>query len=276
MTNTLSNKIAIVTGAATGVGKATAKLLAQRGASVVVADINAVDAKAVASDIVASGGRAIAVKVDVTSEDSVRSMVGEIVAEFGGVDILHNNAALQSPGQTAADRDVCNLDIEVWDRAMNVNARGALLCSKHVIPHMLARGGGALIHTASGMALQGDLSMTAYAASKGALITLSKYIAAQYGKQGIRSNVIALGLVQTETALAMTNAAIREILLDGHLTPYLGESSHIAEAVAFLASDAAAFITGATIPVDGGFTSHAPTYAAYRKYFDAGLVAKNS
>jgi NAD(P)-dependent dehydrogenase (short-subunit alcohol dehydrogenase family) len=194
-------------------------------------------------------------------------MAETVANAFGGIDVLHNNAAYQPPEQRARDRDICNVDAEAWDKAMDVNAKGAMLCCKHVVPYMLKRGGGSIINSSSGFGFQGDLTLTAYAASKAVLGILSKSIATQYGKQRIRANTIQIGLVLGENAQHSVQGELRQIILDAHLTPELGDPRNVADVVAFLASDESVFITGATIPVDGGFSAHAPSVAPLRDYF---------
>jgi NAD(P)-dependent dehydrogenase (short-subunit alcohol dehydrogenase family) len=269
MTTPLTTKVALVTGAAQGIGAETARLLAERGASVVVADIDKVGTERVAAEICAKGGIAHAIAFDLTSEEAIAAAVGEIDAKFSRIDILHNNAALQTEAQRTMDSDVINLDARAWDAAMAVNARGPMLMCKHVIPIMLRHGGGSIINSTSGFGLLGESTLTSYGASKAALINLSRFVATQYGKQGIRSNTVAIGFVLTETAIATTPPVVKDILLSHHLTAALGTPRDVAEVVAFLASDAAIFVNGALIPVDGGFTAHQASYADFQKLFAA-------
>lgn len=264
MTGKLAGKVAIVTGAGQGLGLATARTLAGHGARVAIAELDAERATVAAQSV---GEAAIGVHCDVADEASVVAMVATVIEAFGGVDVLYNNAAILTPEHRAGDRDVVNVDLAVWTRTMAVNAGGALLCSKHVIPHIMARGGGSLIHASSGFGGQGDQTLTSYGMSKAAIALMSKSIAAQYGKQGIRSNTIQIGLVLGENAQHSVTGELRQIILDAHLTPELGAPTNIADVVAFLASDESAFITGATIPVDGGFSSHVPTLAPLRDLF---------
>lgn len=263
----LDGKVAIVTGAGAGLGAECARSLALHGARVAVVDIHLPGAQAVVAEIEAAGGKALAIQTDLTAEAEVRAMVSAVIAEYGQIDVLHNNAAALDPAQRAGDRDVCNVDIDAWDRAMNVNARGAMLCSKHTIPHMLRAGSGSIIFATSGFGLLGDVTLTAYAASKAALMALARSVAAQYGKQGIRSNAIMIGFVLNEHAQKGVPEEIKQLLLEQHLTPQLGSPRQIADVVSFLASDESSFITGAVIPVDGGFTSHSPSMVPMRDFF---------
>lgn len=264
----LAGKVAIVTGAAHGLGAETARVLASQGARVAIVDINLEAAQGVVAEIEAAGGEAMAIKVDLTSESEIMGMAEAVEQRFGRIDVLHNNAAALDVPQHQADRDVCNVSIEAWDRALDVNARGAMLCSKHVVPVMLKTGGGSIIHSTSGFGQLGDVTLTAYAASKAALMALSRSIAAQFGKKGIRSNAIMIGFVLNDHAQKTVPEEIKQILLAQHLTPQLGSPRQIADVVAFLASEESSFITGATIPVDGGFTSHSPAMVPLSEYFE--------
>jgi NAD(P)-dependent dehydrogenase (short-subunit alcohol dehydrogenase family) len=269
MTGPLAGKVAIVTGAAQGIGTESARVMAERGATVVLADVDRAGVERAAAAIAETGGRAFPIGFDVTSEEQIAEAIRGIRERHGRIDIVHNNAALQSVAQRALDLDVVNLDAAAWDAAMAVNARGPMLVSKHAIPIMIAGGGGSIIHSASGFGLLGESTLTSYGASKAALINLSRFIATQYGKQRIRSNVIAIGFVLTETAVATTPQAVKDILLDHHLSPALGQPRDIANVVAFLASDEAQFINGALIPVDGGFTAHQASVVDFRRLFEA-------
>ena len=266
-TGKLAGKVAIVTGSGAGLGAECARVLASHGAALAIVDIDGDAAQAVAAEIEAAGGQAMAIATDVSSEDQIQAMAAAVIARFGRIDILHNNAAALGTAQRAGDRDVCNVDIAAWDVAMDVNARGAMLCCKHTVPQMLKNGGGSIIFSTSGFGWQGDVTLTAYAASKAALMALARSVAAQYGKQGIRSNAIVIGFVLNEHAQKSVPAEVKQILLDQHLTPQLGSPRQIADTVAFLASDESSFITGAVIPVDGGFSSHAPSMVPLREFF---------
>jgi NAD(P)-dependent dehydrogenase (short-subunit alcohol dehydrogenase family) len=257
----LDGKIAIVTGAASGIGKATARRVAAEGARTVVADLNAAGAKEVADAIAAAGGEAIAAEVDMGDNDSVRALVEAGVSAYGGLDILHNNAAATGLAATA-DLPVAVADPAVWDTTMRVNLRGALVAIQAAVPHMIARGGGSVINTASGAGLAGDVGHPAYGASKAALVTLTQYVATEFGKQGVRCNAISPGY------LVITGQpgrdAVTATMLRHSLTPRLGTPEDIAALVVFLASDESAFITGQNICVDGGARAHQPYVADFR------------
>jgi NAD(P)-dependent dehydrogenase (short-subunit alcohol dehydrogenase family) len=259
--NRLDTKIAIITGAASGIGRATARRVAAEGARTVVADLNGAGAKLLADEISAAGGQATAVQADLGDNDSARAMVEAAVTAYGGLDILHNNAAATRLAATE-DRPVSAADPAVWDETMRVNLRGALVAIQAAVPHMIARGGGSVINTASGAGLTGDLRNPAYGASKAALISLTRYVATEFGKQGIRSNAISPGfIVIPEKA---DREAVEATMLRHHLTPRLGRPEDIAALVVFLASDESAFITGQNICVDGGLLAHQPFLADFR------------
>jgi len=188
-------------------------------------------------------------------------------AAFGGIDILHNNAAELSPALAPRDLDVAGMEVAVWDRTFLINVRGTMLCCKHVIPYMLARGGGAIVNTASNLALQGQVIQAAYSASKAAVLQMTRSIAASHGRQGIRCNAVSPGMVLTATVRDNLPPALRAVVEEETLTPYLGEPEHIAHAVAFLASEHAAYLTGQNLVVDGGTASHVPGFARFRALF---------
>jgi NAD(P)-dependent dehydrogenase (short-subunit alcohol dehydrogenase family) len=262
--NKLGGRVAIVTGAASGIGRASAHALAAAGASVLVADRNAEGADRVAAEIEAAGGRAAAQEAEVSSEDSVRAMIAAAVERFGGLDILHNNAAASDPATMGADLELVDLDVEIWDATLAVNLRGPMLGCKHAIPRMLERGAGAIVNTSSASGLVGDLTRAAYGASKAGLDSLTRYVATQYGKRGIRCNAIAPGVIETPAVAANVPREQLAIYERSHLTPRLGRPEDIAAAVVFLASDDAAFVTGQTISVDGGLLVHHPAVAELR------------
>jgi NAD(P)-dependent dehydrogenase (short-subunit alcohol dehydrogenase family) len=258
------NKVAIITGAGSGIGRATAKLLAREGAQVTVADINEKHARQVVDDIERDGGHARAQVVDVAEPDAIAAMVADTVAAYGGLDILHNNAAALD--QNRNDQDVVTMDLATWDRVLAVNLTGPMLGCRFAIPAMLERGGGAIVNTASAAAFYGSGSV-AYNTTKAAIVNLTKCVATEYGDRGIRCNAVAPGVVVDRAAQEALGGPMSERLAPyttSHLTGRLGYPEEIAAAVAYLASDDALFVTGETLRVDGGFTAHTPTYATDR------------
>lgn len=257
----LAEKVAIVTGAGSGIGRAVAVTLAAEGASVLVADLDADSAGTVVDEIRDAGGVAASCCVDVAQEASVREMVDRAVREFGGVDILHNNAAAVGLDVIGRDGAITDLDVDVWDTTMSVNARGVMLGCKHAIPHMIDRHGGSIINTVSGSGFAGATVRSAYGSSKGAVMTFTRYVATSYGKQGVRCNAVSPGLILTATTRRNLPAAHLEIYEQNCPYPRLGEAQDIANTVLFLASEESAFINGETIRVDGGTLAHHPAHA---------------
>ncbi|MEO9139020.1 MAG: SDR family NAD(P)-dependent oxidoreductase [Jatrophihabitans sp.] len=178
----LKDRAAIVTGGASGIGAGTALRLAEDRACVVVADMNESGAQRIVDEITGRGDRAIAVAVDVADEQATHEMIDACVEAFGRLDILHNNAAYTNASGQAADRDLLTMDLATWDKTMSVNLRGPMIASKYAIPEMLKNGGGSIINTSSSSAKTGDYERTAYAASKAAMLSLTRSIATQYGK----------------------------------------------------------------------------------------------
>ena len=257
----LSGKVAVVTGAASGIGATTAELLASEGASVVLADIDADAAEELAATIRDRGYDAIAVAFDLGDERSISSLIEQTVAITGGIDVLHNNAAATALASTR-DLLIADTGVDVWDDTLRINARGTLLAIKAVVPHMLARGGGSIINTSSGASLAGDLGHCAYGASKAAINAITMYAATEYGKQSIRVNAVAPGLIVTPASQSSGHSeAMATIMLDNHLTPRLGEPMDVAYAVLYLASDESSFVTGQIISVDGGLSAHQPYFS---------------
>jgi NAD(P)-dependent dehydrogenase (short-subunit alcohol dehydrogenase family) len=254
----LEGRPGIVTGAGSGIGRATARLLAREGALVVVADINPEGAKATTALIESDGGRAVAHEADIADETSVRDLVAATVAAFGGVQFLHNNAA--NVFVVPQDLDVIGMDVAVWDATMATNARGTMLCCKHALPHMLAAGGGSIVNTSSDAGQMGDVSRVAYGASKAAVDAITRYVATMYGKQGVRCNAVSPGVVATPALRANVSEVELAMYESHHLTPYLAEPEDIAAVVAFLLSDDARFITGQVINADGGMLGHTPSF----------------
>jgi len=254
----LEKRIAIVTGAAGGIGAATARRLAQEGAIVVVADRDADGAEKVAHAIGQTGANAMSIAFDLSDARSITALYDTVIAAHGRVDILHNNAADVSLAFLAQDQMIGELDVSVWDRTFATNARGTLLMTQRAIQEMLPNGGGVIVNTTSGAAARGDVYNPSYAASKAAIESLTRYVAMQYGKRGIRCNCVAPGLIETETMKGSFDPAQAKIVDRQTLTPYPGTPEHVAGTVAFLVSDDSGFITGQTLAVDGGILTHMP------------------
>jgi NAD(P)-dependent dehydrogenase (short-subunit alcohol dehydrogenase family) len=262
-------KVAIVTGAASGIGAATATELAARGAAVVVADINEESALLRAEQIRSEGGSAIGVAVDVADESAVEAMIASAVEHFGGLDILHNNAA--AIAESIDDGDIAAMNVQVWDRTMAVNVRGAVLGCKHAIPHLLSRGGGVIVNTSSGAGTLAEPVRVAYAASKAALNSLTRSVAVQYGKQGIRCVAVAPGItMDPEVQEHLSDTEWFRMMQSSHLTTQLGVPKDVAKLVAFLASDHASFISGSVHHIDGGICAGVP-YASQMRGRGTGI-----
>lgn len=246
----LKGKAAVVTGAASGIGAATARAMAAEGASVLVADINGEQAASVVEEITAAGGVAVATRTDVTNDADMAAMVGTAIEEFGRLDVMHNNAGA---AQEAVDSDVVNTPDSAWKLAYDVDLMGVVLGCRHAIPEMVKTGGGSVIITASAAPLIGSNQLIAYAAAKAAVLSVTKYVAVSHGRQGIRCNAIAPGLVLTPGAEAvfpsqkLLDAISRHQTLDGFIRP-----EDIANLAVFLASDESRYITGQTHVIDAG------------------------
>ncbi len=252
----LDGKVAIITGGAGGIGSASAARFIAEGARVVIADLFEDRAREVAERL---GENAIPMFYDAGDDASIDAAIGETVARLGRLDILFNNAAVTDIRVQATDTTATDIPLEVWDQTMAVNVRGVMYGSRVAIPHMLKVGGGSIINTASDSGLAGDIARVAYGTSKGAVITLTKYIAVQYGRQGIRCNAIAPGVILTDQMKklpVLANAIFRHVV-----TPRLGLPQDIAALAAFLAADESAYITGQTICCDGGHLAHQPQIA---------------
>jgi len=249
----LDGKVAIVTGAGSGIGEATARLMGREGAAVVVADLNRAAAERVADQL----DTAVAAEVDVSEEESVVGMINAAVESFGGLDVLHNNAT--DSALNAVDTDIVTLDMAVFDRLVAVNLRGQFLGCKHAIPRMLERGGGSIVCTASVDGFVGRGVRAAYGASKAGVVLLTKSVASQYGKAGIRCNAVAPGLTLTPGAVDNATKEYVEAALSSYPMPRFCLPEDVAKAVVFLASDDAAYVNAATLMVDGGATAYLPS-----------------
>src|SRR3954453_13650320 len=221
-------KVAVITGGGSGIGAATARRLAAEGAQVGVGDIDGDLAGKGAADI---GDAAVGIQFDAGDVASVENLISTTVDRFGRLDVLHNNAAIMAPDHIAKDTNPVDIDFDVWDRTFAVNVRGYLAGCKYAIPHMLAVGGGAIVLTASGSATLGDLSNIAYGSSEAAIGGFSRYVATQFGKQGIRCNVINPGLIRTEGGKQNVQGPLVAIMEANTPGPRLGLPEDIAATV---------------------------------------------
>ena len=247
----LESKVAIITGAASGIGRATAVLFARKGAAVVAVDVNETGGKQLAGEISTSGGQAIFVRADVSQSDDCKRVAERAIAELGRIDILLNNAGI------IRRSTIVDLSEEEWDRVMDVNVKSIFLMSRIVVPMMARAGGGSIINTASGWGLTGGSKAAVYCASKGAVVLLTKAMAIDHGPQNIRVNCICPG--DTNTGMLRNEAQqlgedATRFLGDAARRPLgrIGTPEEIAQAVLYLASNASSFVTGTALVIDGG------------------------
>jgi NAD(P)-dependent dehydrogenase (short-subunit alcohol dehydrogenase family) len=249
----LDGKVCVITGAGGGMGREAALVFTAEGADVCVADVDARLADETVS-LCSGPGEAFALGVNVAEEEDVDRMCAETAARFGGIDVLYNNAGI-SP---ADDASVLDTSVEAWQRVLDVNAKGVFLCCKHGIPYLLRRGGGSVINVASFVALLGAAtSQISYTASKGAVLAMSRELAVQFARQGVRVNALCPGPVETPLLLAIYGGdaeafARRQVHWP---TGRLGKPREIVNAALFLASDESSFVNGAAFMVDGGLTA---------------------
>lgn len=259
----LAGRVIVVTGGASGMGRASALRCAAAGGAVAVADLDGDGAAAVAKQIQASGGEALACTVDLTVEDEVQALVDATVDRFGTVHALHNNAYAVHPD---AAGDLLATSLEAWDWTIRTCLTSQFLCCRAVLPHMLANRAGSIINVSSGNGLAGSTGAAAYGAAKAGTVVLTKYIATQYGKHGVRCNTIVPGWTvgtgwtgdapPDEAQRALFERALADVCL-----PELATPEDIAPVVAFLASDGARHVQAATIEVNGGLLAHMPGIA---------------
>ncbi len=266
----LTGKTAIITGAASGVGEATSILFARLGANVVVADINADGAQRVVETITGTGGSAVTAVVDVSDEEQVEAMVRVAIDHFGGLDVLHNNAAALGDDVLGRDLSLEEMTVELWDTTQAITLRGVMLGCKHAVAHLVERGGGSIINTTSTAGQAGDLTRSAYGSAKAGVAMFTKYVATMYGHANVRANAVAPGLIMSPIAIKNLDPAQMHRFSRNRLISRAGVPDDIAAMVAFLASDLAGFITGQVINVDGGVLAHAPSYADNREAMTGG------
>ena len=252
MAKKLDGKVAIITGAGSGIGRATALLFAQEGAKVIVADIVDKQGKEAAETIKKNGGEAVFVHTDVSKTEDVKNVIKEAVTRYGRLNIMYNNAGIE--GQM---KDTANYPEDIFDRIISVNLKGVWLGIKYAIPEMLKAGGGSIISTASIAGLVGFPGLVGYCASKGGIIQITKTAALEYAKQNIRINCIAPGVIATPMVerLVQSVPGMQEGLTASEPIGRTGKPEEIAKAALYLASDDSTFVTGTTLVVDGGFVA---------------------
>jgi short-subunit dehydrogenase len=258
----LRGKVAIITGGANGMGEAVSRTLALRGTRVVIADIDVERAARVAAEIQASGGDAVSIPTDVGEEAQVIALVERVMADYGRIDILDNNAAALE--LIAEDPDIVMLESRILEGTLRVNLMGAFYGCKYVIPHMIAGGGGSIINMGSVSGISGEPRLSAYGISKGAIMQLTRAVAAQYGKQGVRCNSVAPGFVLTENTNVWTPTEFKDNYIRHSMTPHIGMPQDVANLVVFLASDLSRYMTGHIVYADGGLSAALPTLADAR------------
>jgi NAD(P)-dependent dehydrogenase (short-subunit alcohol dehydrogenase family) len=249
----LQDKVSIITGGASGMGRVAARMFAAEGAKVVVADVTAAAAQSVVDEVTASGGSAVAVVADVSKEADAKRMVDETVDAFGRLDVLYNNAGIMPE----ADHSVIDTSVDDWDRVMAVNVRGVFLGCKYAIPKMLEQGSGSVINISSFVALLGCSNpQDAYTASKGAVLALTRSLAVQFAPRGVRTNAICPGPVETPLLMdwLVKDEEAKRIRLARNPTGRFGKPEEIVQMAIYLASDESKWTNGAAMVVDGGIT----------------------
>jgi len=264
----LKNKVAAVTGGGGGIGRACAKFFGAEGAAVVVTDLIPEMAEKVAKEIRDEGGQAIGLKVDAGEEADLKAMVDATISEFGRIDVLLNNAAdTASPQTSAKDRDFLTYDTEVFYRRFRINTLSGVLACKFSLPHMLKQGAGSIIWTTSTSSTAGEVYGCTYGATKAAVNWFTQAIAANYGKEGIRSNGIMPGAMVTEAQQGWSSPEMDKALLEIQNVPRLGLPEDIAHMAVFLASDESLYCNGSIYQVNGGMTCITPMVPIARKFF---------
>ena len=245
----LDGKVAIITGAANGIGRTAARLFCKEGAHVVVSDLDAENGEALVAELAAAGGKALWVPCNVGDETAVGKLIERTVAQFGALQVLYNNA-----GSVRGDGKLTELATEDWDALADANAKGTYLVMKHAIPAMLAGGGGSIVNTASIGALIGGPALQAYSANKAAIIAMTRSVAVTYARQGIRANAICPGIIATQMVERLGDS-FKKYGLEATPMGRCGEPEEIARVALFLASDESSFVTATTLVADGGLTA---------------------
>jgi NAD(P)-dependent dehydrogenase (short-subunit alcohol dehydrogenase family) len=249
----LQDKVAVITGAGSGMGRVAAQMFAAEGAKVVVAEFAADAGEETVRQVIDSGGEASFVKTDVSHEDDARAMIDHAVERFGRIDVLYNNAGIMPE----ADHSVTDTDVAVWDQVMAVNLRGVFLGCKYAIPRMVEQGSGSVINISSFVALLGcSVPQDAYTASKGAVLSLTRSLAVQFGPKGVRSNAICPGPIETPLLMdwLLKDEAAKQLRLARNPTGRFGKPEEIVNTAIYLASDESRWTNGAHFVIDGGIS----------------------
>jgi NAD(P)-dependent dehydrogenase (short-subunit alcohol dehydrogenase family) len=249
----LADKVSIITGGGGGMGRVAARMFAKEGAKVVVAEFGETAGRETVELIRADGGEATFVRADVSSESDAKAMVDHAIATYGRLDVLYNNAGVMPE----ADHSVVDTEVDVWDQVMAVNVRGVFLGCKYAIPAMVAGGGGSIINIASFVAILGcSVPQDAYTASKGAVLSLTRSLAVQFGPDAIRTNAICPGPVETPLLMdwLLKDEAAKRLRLARNPTGRFGKPEEIVHMAIYLASDESRWTNGASLVVDGGIT----------------------
>ncbi len=249
----LADKVCVITGAGSGMGRVAAELFAREGARIVAVDVTDETAEATADVVRSSNGQATAVAADVSREEDARRMIEHAVATFGRVDCLYNNAGIMP----AADHSVIDTDVETWDKVMAVNVRGVFLGCKYAIPRMVEQGSGSIVNVASFVAIVGcSVPQDAYTASKGAVMSMTRSLAVQFAPSGVRTNSISPGPIETPLLMdwLLKDDAAKQLRLARNPTGQFGKPEEIANVALYLASDESHWTNGANFVIDGGIT----------------------
>ena len=250
----LENKIAVITGGASGIGEAGTRIFAKEGADVIILDVNEEAGNALSDELSAKGHKVWFIKTDISKEEDVKRAFGKIGEKYGRIDALYNNASVFLGGR---DSGIAELETDIWKKVLSINLDGTYYCSKYAIPLMKEKGG-AIINTASSAGVSGIPGCAAYTATKGATVTLTRSMAVDYGKYNIRTNCIAPAAIETEMVKEsnLNDPAFDNEFFLKQITPLRrwGKPSDVANLACFLASDEGAYLNGTVIPCDGGIT----------------------